>query len=93
MCGKNMRILNALRDLRRPERHVERYRTMTEHVGRLGKISGLAMSALILIMMTGSAQAKPNILAFIADDFGYGDPSFNGGTLPTPSFDELAEGG
>jgi arylsulfatase len=40
---------------------------------------------------------KPNILIFLMDDVGWGDPGFNGGGValgnPTPNMDALAHGG
>lgn len=39
-------------------------------------------------------MAKPNIILIYADDLGYGDVSFNGGTeLQTPNLDKLAHNG
>ncbi len=40
------------------------------------------------------AADKPNILIIVADDLGYGDVGFHGGTeIPTPHLDGLAAGG
>lgn len=41
-----------------------------------------------------SGSKKPNIVIIYMDDLGYGDMSaYNAGTLQTPNFDKLAEGG
>ena len=41
-----------------------------------------------------AAPAKPNIILIVADDMGYADAGFNGGTeIKTPSLDQLARGG
>lgn len=51
-------------------------------------IFGIASTALI-------AQSKPNIILFLADDMGYGDPQcYNSGSpIPTPNMDRLASEG
>ena len=58
-----------------------------------------ALSVLILCL-TGplaSAQDKPNILLVFMDNFGWGEPGFNGGGIvrgaPTPRLDEIADEG
>mgnify|MGYP001829138658 FL=1 len=58
-----------------------------------------ALSVLILCL-TGplaSAQDKPNILLVFMDNFGWGEPGFNGGGIvrgaPTPRLDEIANEG
>ena len=41
-----------------------------------------------------TASEKPNILYILADDMGYADPGFNGGTeIKTPNLDQIARGG
>ena len=58
-----------------------------------------ALSVLILCL-TGplaSAQDKPNILLVFMDNFGWGEPGFNGGGIvrgaPTPRLDDIANEG
>jgi arylsulfatase A-like enzyme len=39
-------------------------------------------------------EAKPNVIVIVADDLGYGDLGFQGGTdVPTPNIDSLAHNG
>ena len=53
----------------------------------------------ILVCMTGSslAQDKPNIVLVFMDNFGWGEPGFNGGGIirgaATPRLDKLASEG
>ena len=53
----------------------------------------------ILASLTGSsvAQDKPNIVLVFMDNFGWGEPGFNGGGIirgaPTPRLDKLASEG
>lgn len=51
---------------------------------------------LLLAMMAGlgaSAAERPNIVVVLADDFGYGDVSAYGGSVPTPNLDRMAREG
>jgi len=53
----------------------------------------------LLILMSGAAfaQEQPNILLIFMDNFGWGEPGFNGGGIvrgaPTPRMDRLADEG
>lgn len=38
-----------------------------------------------------AADRPPNIVVIMADDMGWGDPSFHGGRVPTPHMDRLAD--
>ena len=38
-------------------------------------------------------SAKPNFVIFLADDLGYGDVGYQGGEVPTPHIDSIAEDG
>ena len=49
-----------------------------------------------LILLTGSAafaQDKPNIVYILVDNWGWGDVSIQGGTVPTPRIDQFAKEG
>ena len=53
-----------------------------------------------LLLLSGSvaaAQDKPNIVLVFLDNFGWGEPGFNGGGIirgaPTPRLDQLADEG
>lgn len=41
----------------------------------------------------GAKPARPNVLLILADDFGWGDVGFHGGTATTPHLDRLAREG
>ncbi len=51
----------------------------------------------ILFLFSIQAQEKPNIVLVFLDNFGYGEPGFNGGGIlrgaPTPHMDKLADEG
>jgi len=55
----------------------------------------LRFLVLTLVLATGSsAQARPNVVIFLADDAGWGDFSHSGNTqVRTPHIDSLAQGG
>jgi hypothetical protein len=58
-------------------------------------ISKLAVSILLLCLLepVASAQDKPNIVYILVDNWGWGDISAQGGTVPTPRIDTLASQG
>lgn len=68
------------------------------HARRIGWLT-LLVTSLVFIQVgnTGRSraqQAKPNILFLLADDLGYADVGFTGGTeIRTPEIDELAASG
>ena len=43
--------------------------------------------------MSAALGAKPNFVLIFADDLGYGDVGYQGGDVPTPHIDSIAEGG
>jgi arylsulfatase B len=43
--------------------------------------------------VSAAAAELPNILIVVADDLGYRDVSFNGGEIPTPAIDRIAQEG
>ena len=53
--------------------------------------------ALVLCSSPAYAQEKPNIVLVFMDNFGWGEPGFNGGGIirgaPTPRLDTLASEG
>ncbi len=53
---------------------------------------GFVTSVLLTSNAVGAEPAHPNILVIVADDLGYGDLGFQGGTdIPTPHLDRLAK--
>ncbi len=57
----------------------------------------LIVTAIVLLGAFGprpfAAEIKPNILLVLADDFGWGDLSCQGGRVPTPALDRMAQEG
>ena len=57
----------------------------------------LAACALLLCFSAAQAQEKPNVVLVFMDNFGWGEPGFNGGGIirgaPTPRIDRLASEG
>ena len=56
----------------------------------IGRALCAALAALVFPAM---AAEKPNVLMIVADDLGFADVGFNGGTIPTPNLDRLASTG
>jgi arylsulfatase B len=50
-------------------------------------------AALALLVFPAAAAEKPNVLVIVADDLGFADVGFDGGTIPTPNLDRLAATG
>jgi len=59
-----------------------------------GKLSALILCTLLCCVSIAHAQDKPNIVLVFMDNFGWGEPGFNGGGIirgaPTPRIDQLA---
>lgn len=57
----------------------------------------IAMTALSWVASADAQQPKPNIVLVFMDNFGWGEPGFNGGGIirgcPTPRLDQLAAEG
>jgi arylsulfatase A len=47
----------------------------------------------LILLLTQLTTAAPNIVYILADDMGYGDPSYAGGKIATPHLDRLAKEG
>ena len=64
----------------------------------MGLLRGLALTLLLSVFgQAALAQDKPNIVLVFMDNFGWGEPGFNGGGIirgaATPQIDSLAEAG
>jgi arylsulfatase len=57
----------------------------------------MVAAVVILVASAAGAQEKPNIVLVFMDNFGWGEPGFNGGGIirgaPTPRLDTLASEG
>ena len=54
----------------------------------------LGVPGQLLAQTVEGTDPRPNILVFISDDMGWGQPGFNGGTqVPTPNMDRIANEG
>lgn len=49
--------------------------------------------SILLVATTVFAQDKPNILYILVDNWGWGDIRIQGGSIPTPRIDALAQEG
>lgn len=64
------------------------------HLSRLFRVFVLGAFSLVFATSVVSAQAqKPNIVYLLVDNWGWGDISVQGGTIPTPEIDALAAEG
>ena len=61
------------------------------------RISTLVALLTLITISNLSAQQQPNLVLIFLDNFGYGEPGFNGGGIirgaPTPRMDQIAEEG
>jgi arylsulfatase len=57
----------------------------------------LALCLMVWLPLQANAEEKPNIVLIFMDNFGWGEPGFNGGGIirgaPTPELDKLADEG
>ena len=60
-------------------------------------VSVVCTALIVLLTSNLTAQEQPNIVIVFMDNFGYGEPGFNGGGItrgaPTPRLDKLADEG
>ena len=56
-------------------------------------LSLVAIFAVSLAAQPASADSRPNIVVFLADDMGYSDAACYGGEIATPNLDKLAKNG
>ena len=51
------------------------------------------LASLLVLTTSGFANERPNIVLMMADDLGWGDPSYNNGWINTPTLDAMAAEG
>lgn len=56
-------------------------------------LAGVVMGWMLALVAVAAPAGKPNIVFIIADDLGFADVGFHGGTAPTPHLDKLARDG
>ncbi len=76
---------------------VETMKTLRSMKIRKSTIQALLTFALLSCLSAAHAEDKPNIVLVFMDNFGWGEPGFNGGGIvrgaPTPRLDQLAAEG
>ena len=50
----------------------------------------MPLLAALLVSAGGQPKAKTNVVLLLSDDFGYGEPGYNGGPASTPNLDAMA---
>ena len=50
-----------------------------------------SLLTLFLTTLILSAGTQPNVIVIICDDLGYGDVGYQGGDVPTPNIDAIAD--
>jgi arylsulfatase A-like enzyme len=69
-----------------------------QHMPPTRRIRGLSIGLVVIQWLANPVPAeelptRPNIVCIVADDLGYRDVSFNGGEIPTPAIDRIAQEG
>ena len=76
---------------------METYKPLHTVIIILATVFVLGTTGCVMAQPTGSEQSKPNIVLVFMDNFGWGEPGFNGGGIirgaPTPRLDKLASEG
>ena len=56
-------------------------------------LAGLISASFAFTALSAASAPRPNIIYFLADDLGWSDVGWHGGTIATPNLDRLAAAG